>query len=175
MKQKTKFMFLTAVSMVSIVLVCTAPGQSKSKPQSAGASSARLRPLELGRKIPLNTESHPVQWKTNTYHLVKLGSVQFELDKDSSHLQAEIQASTTSFDNVDYDISTAVFDASGALLGTARTDCNVQRIWLGALLMSQPKLALDFGNSLDYGSASSFMISISRHKVLTPDQWQTQK
>ena len=159
MKPKAKIMFLAVATAAGLALVFTAQGQSKGKSQKADASRAGLLPLELGRKIPLNTESHPVQWRTNTYHLVRLGSIQFELDKDSSRLQAQIQASTTSFDNVDYDISAAVFDASGALLGTGRADCNVQRVWLGALLTSVPKLTLDFGTSLDYGSASSFMIS----------------
>ena len=35
-------------------------------------------------------------------------------------------------------------------------------------------ISLDFGVSLDYVHAAAFMVSISKRKVLTPDDWQKQ-
>ena len=169
---KTKFFFSVAAILVCAAMVLTAQSQSKNKPQTADAPRGAFLPLELDKKLPLTLESSPVEWKNYTYHLVRLGSIQFALDKESGHLKAEIQGSTTSFDNVNYDVSAAVFDAKGALLGTARSECKVERVWLGNVLTSMQKLSLDFGKSLDYAQASQFTASISRRPVLTPDQWQ---
>jgi hypothetical protein len=172
MKRKINLTLVAVAAIASLTLVFAALGQPKSKSTSVETPSASSLPLELDRKIPLSVNSHGVEWRSNTYHLVGLSSIQFTLDKPTGHLQGEIQAGLTTFDDVNYDISAAVFDASGTLLGTARTECKVERTWLGKVLLTQAKLALDFGNSLDYADANSFMINISRRDVLTPDQWK---
>jgi hypothetical protein len=130
-----------------------------------------LVPLKLGSSIPLAIQSPGVAWKGNTYHLVHLGSITFDLDKNAC-LKADIQAGVTGFDDVDYDISGAVFDAAGEMLGTARAQCKVQRMWLGNLKRTAQTIRLDFGVSLDYTRAAAFAVSISNRKVLTPDEWQ---
>jgi hypothetical protein len=172
MKHKPKVLSFITLVVVCAAIVLTAQSQSKDKPQGVAAPRAALLPLELNKKLPLTLDSHPVEWKNYTYHLLRLGSIQFDLDKPTGHLKAEIQGSTTSFDQVDYDVSVAVFDANGALLGTAKSECKVERIWLGNTLTSVAKLDLDFGISLDYAQASQFTVGISRRTVLTPDQWQ---
>jgi hypothetical protein len=172
MKRKIKLASVAAVAMASLGLVFVALGQPKPKPANAETPTSRPLPLELDQRIPLAVDSHAVEWRSNTYHLVRLSSIQFTLDKPTGHLQAEVQAGVTSFDDVNYDISAAVFDADGTLLGTARTECKVERTWLGKVLLTHAKLALDFGSSLDYADATSFMVNISRCNVLTPDQWQ---
>ena len=68
--------------------------------------------------------------------------------------------------------SAAVFDNTGKLLGAARSRCNVRRMWEGNMVHRGQQIALDFGVSLDYAQAASFMVSISKRKVLTPDDWQ---
>jgi drug/metabolite transporter superfamily protein YnfA len=128
-------------------------------------------PLELGSSIPLAVQSPGVAWKGNTYHLVNLGSVRFDLDQ-SDCLKADIQAGLTMFDNVDYDISGAVFDAAGQMLGSARAQCKVERLWLGGVKRTGRTIRLDFGVSLDYRRAAAFVVSVSNRKVLTPDDWQ---
>jgi hypothetical protein len=130
-----------------------------------------LIPLTMGASIPLAVQSAGVEWKGNTFHLVRLGSICFDLDK-SSRLTAEIQAGVTMFDDVDYDISGAVFDAAGQLLGSARAQCKVQRMWAGTVFSMAQTIRLDFGISLDYARAAAFAVSISNRKVLTPDEWQ---
>ena len=90
----------------------------------------------------------------------------------NSCLKADIQAGVTGFDDVDYDISGAVFDAAGQMLGTARAQCKVKRIWAGNVGMMAQTIRLDFGVSLDYTRAAAFSVSISNRKVLTPDEWQ---
>ena len=172
MNRKTKLTSVAAVAAACLALVFAALGQTKPKPTSVEITNFRSLPLVLDQRIPVSVSSHAVEWRSNTYHLVRLSSIQFKLDQPSGHLEAEVQADVTTFDNVNYDISAAVFDASGTLLGTARTECTVECTWLGKVLLTQEKLALDFGNSLDYADATSFMVSISRRHVLTPDQWQ---
>jgi hypothetical protein len=129
-----------------------------------------LVPLKLGSSIPLAVRSAGVAWKGNTVHLVRLGSITFDLDKNDC-LKADIQAGVTEFDNVDYDISAAVFDAAGQMLGTARAQCKVQRMWAGEVEVSAQTIRLDFGVSLDYTRAAAFAVSVSNRKVLTPDEW----
>jgi len=130
-----------------------------------------LFPLKLGSPIPLAIQSPGVAWKGNTFQLVRLGSIRFDLDKNDC-LKADIQAGVTSFDDVDYDISGAVFDAAGHMLGTARAQCKVQRMWAGEVKVSAQTIRLDFGVSLDYTRAAAFAVSVSNRKVLTPDEWQ---
>jgi hypothetical protein len=146
--------------------------ESQDNPKTEAVTAFRVIPFELERSIPLSVQSPAVEWKGNTFHLVKLGTIQFELDPKNSQLIAVINAGVTTFDNVDYDISAAVFDASGKLLGTARAQCKVQREWLGHVLTMAATISLDFGTSLDYPQAKSFMLSVSRQRVTTPDQWQ---
>ena len=129
-----------------------------------------LFPLKLGSPIPLAIQSPGVAWKGNTFQLVRLGSIRFDLDKSDS-LKADIQAGLTEFDNVDYDVSGAVFDGAGQMLGTARAQCKVQRMWAGTVRMTAQTIRLDFGVSLDYTRAASFAVSVSNRKVLTPDEW----
>lgn len=134
-------------------------------------STPHIIPMKLGTPTQSSVQSAGVTWRGNTYHLVSLGSATFNLDTNDC-LKADIQAGVTGFDNVDYDISGAVFDAAGQLLGTARTPCKVVAMWAGNVEMSAQTITLDFGTSLDYKRAAGFTVSISNRKVLTPDQWQ---
>ena len=128
-------------------------------------------PLKLGSSIPLAVQSPGVAWKSNTFHLVRLNSIRFDLDKNAS-LKADIQAGLTEFDDVDYDVSGAVFDAAGQMLGTARAQCKVKAMWAGKVSRTAQTIRLDFGVSLDYTRAAAFAVSVSNRKVLTPDEWQ---
>jgi hypothetical protein len=143
------------------------PGQT----QRCETAVAGVVTLKFGTSIPLSVQSAGVEWKGHTFHLVSLGSIKFDLDKNN-RLKADIQAGVTEFDDVDYDISAAVLDAAGQLLGTARTQCKVQRVWAGNVLHSPRTITLDFGESSDYPRAAGFAVSISNRKVLTPDDWQ---
>jgi hypothetical protein len=53
--------------------------------------------------------------------------------------------------------------------------CHVQRLWLGKVMTMAQRINLDFGRSLDYPKAASFMIAVSKRKVMTPDEWQKAK
>lgn len=140
-----------------------------SPPVSTGP---RSQPLEFSKKLPLSVKSSDVEYQGHTFQLLQLVSIQFTLDQAEGHLQAEIKGSSSTFDQVNYEVSVAVLDASGTLLGTARSVCEVQRIWLGRVGLTSNTIELDFGRSLDYEHAARFLISISKQKVLTPDQWQ---
>jgi hypothetical protein len=176
---KPKFRGWQAI-VLSIILVCCALptgsiGQPQNEKSGQGANSNNLVVLRFGTAIPVTVQSEGVEWKGFTYHLVELGSVQFNLDKKTAHLTAEIRAGLTSFDDVDYDVSAAVFDAAGQMLGAARTICHVDRLWLGKVLRTSQTITLDFGRSLDYPGATGFMLTVSKRKVLTPDDWQKSK
>jgi len=169
--------FRMPVLVIALVGVClsTSNGQPQNQKVDQNAKEDRLIPLTFGTSIPLSIQSDGVEWKGHVYHLLGLGSIQFALEKESDHLTADIKAGTTSFDDVDYDISGAVFDAAGRMLGVARARCHVDRTWLGRVLMSSENITLDFGRSLDYSNATGFMLTVSKRKVLTPDDWQKAK
>ena len=95
--------------MDSLAWPPTSPGR-----RSDGRLPSNVEPLKLGASIPLSVQSAGVTWKGDTFHLVHLGSIKFDLDK-SDRLTADIQAGVTEFDNVDYDISAAVFDGADRL------------------------------------------------------------
>jgi hypothetical protein len=168
--------FVAVVTLSSLVvggaLIIAAPVPLQSGKQRQAASAGPTIPLKLGRSIPLGIQSSGVEWRGNTYHLVGLGSIQFELDRRTSRLKADVKAGVTEFDDVDYDVSAAVFDARGKLLGAARSRCSVQRDWAGKVSVTSTGVNLDFGVSLDYAQAATFMVSISKRKVLTPADWQ---
>lgn len=166
---------MVAATISSLLLLTAAPAtpaETSTPPESRAITSIQPTPFEFGQVIPLDVESSGVEWKGHTYHLLRLNSVRFDLDRQASLLRAEVKAGVTTFDDVSYDISAAVFDSAGQLLGTARTAYKVERLWLGTVLMSAQTINLDFGASLDYERANSFVIAISKRKVLTPDAWQ---
>jgi hypothetical protein len=165
---------LLSIALVGVCLI-TSNGQPQSQKINQPANGERLMPLRFGTSIPLSIQSDGVEWKGHVYHLLALGSIQFALENGSDHLTAVIKAGTTSFDDVDYDIGGAVFDAAGRMLGVARAQCHVDRTWLGRVLMSSQTISLDFGRSLDYPNATGFMLTVSKRKVLTPDDWQKAK
>jgi len=163
-----------SMALLAVFLI-TSNGQPQSQKLDQPASADRLIPLKIGTLIPLSIQSDGVEWKGHVYHLLALGSIEFGLQKDYDHLTAKIKAGTTSFDALDYDISGAVFEAAHRMLPVARASCHVDRTWLGHVLMSSETVTLDFGRSLDYPSATSFMLTVSKRKVLTPDDWQKAK
>src|ERR1035438_4709130 len=160
----------TAVLAAGILslLPCRLIAQPSSNVPPTGAVT-NIMPLKLGSSIPLAVRSAGVTWKGYTSHLVELDSIRFHLDK-SGRLTAEILAEVTLFDDVDYDISGAVFDAAGQMLGSARAQCKVQRMWAGGVKTMAQTITLDFGVSLDYARATAFAVSISNRRVLTPDR-----
>jgi hypothetical protein len=162
---------LTGLLAIMAGLSVAAPEVTKKDAEKRAGSPGPAIPLKFGRSIPLAVQSAGVEWRGNTYHLLGLGSIQFNLDKRTSRLKAEIAAGVTGFDDVNYDVSAAVFDATGALLGAARTRCRVHSMWAGMVASGPQTIDLDFGVSLDYANAATFMVSISKRKVMTPDQW----
>ena len=172
---------LFIVALLSACLLgCAMPGRTYDDGMVAAQHSSdapptgavtNIMPLKLGSSIPLAVRSAGVTWKGYTSHLVELDSIRFHLDK-SGRLTAEILAEVTLFDDVDYDISGAVFDAAGQMLGSARAQCKVRRMWAGGVKTMAQTITLDFGVSLDYARAVAFVVSISNRKVLTPDEWQ---
>lgn len=156
----------------SLALCAVAFGAtSLSAAQEIQSTPAKPAALELGKEIKIELESQPVTWRTHDYVLAAFHKVQFDFDPKTHRLTAKLDGMTVTFDDMNYEVSGAVFDSSGALLGAGRTDCKVARTWLGKALTAKSVLSLDFGISLDYPKAESFQLSISNRPVLTPDQW----
>ncbi len=171
---KTRPRLTISICLLGVLAVGGLSGLAASEPgQTDGRAVVTLNliPLKLGTAIPLSVQSAGVTWRGNTFHLVRLGSIKFDLGTNDC-LKADIQAGVTEFDDVGYDISVAVFDAAGQMLGTARAPCKVQRLWAGNVCMTAQTISLDFGVSSDYARAAGFAVSISNRKVLTPDEWQ---
>jgi hypothetical protein len=132
---------------------------------------ARMFPISLGEPAVIDVKSQGVEWRGNTYHLLRFGKARFRLDAEG-RLLGTLTGGVTTFDDVPYEVHLAVFDGGGGLLGTAKAACPVQRIWLGKPLLETRTLEFDFGVSLAYRQAKSFSVAISERKVLTPADWQ---
>jgi hypothetical protein len=166
---------LAGLFLTSFGCSLTSAAQSHKEAGQSPLSTSTRPAVEWDRKIPLTIQSSGVEWGGHTYHLVRANAIQFDLNKDTGHLKAELQVSVTSFDQVDYEIGAALFGAEGELLGVAKTQCKIDRLWLGRVLHTDRTLLLDFGESLAYANARTFMLSISERKVLTPSDWQAAK
>jgi hypothetical protein len=152
--------------------VAAAPALPQSEPNSREGTPGPTIPLKLGESIPLAIQSAGVEWRGGVYRLVELRSIQFDFNGQTSRLTAQIKADVRTFDNVDYDVSVAVFDAAGKLLGADRTLCSVPHIMHGKSTILERTINFDFGVSLDYSRATAFTVGVSKRKVLTPDDRQ---
>jgi hypothetical protein len=141
--------------------------EAEEKPPIPGAWEVVL----TSRELPIQAESAPVRWKGQEYRLVRLGEARF-FQSPRGRVTAELKGGTLTFDDVEYEVHAALFDAAGKLLGTAHTLCPVSRIWLGKPALTSTTLSLDFGISKAYARAEWFTVSITERDVLTPDQWQ---
>jgi hypothetical protein len=81
--QPKRVLSFSALSACIIAGVFAIAGNTQSQKQTdrQPAASARLVPLVLGESIPLGVQSPGVEWESNTFHLVTLGSIRFDLDK----------------------------------------------------------------------------------------------
>jgi hypothetical protein len=177
MNKLTAALAIFVLGLVAIrgAAVAAEPSPVQTRTDNQTNSPASRIPFELGRPIRLTIQSPAAEWRGQPIHLVDLKSIQFELDKQTSHLTADIKADVRTFDNVAYDISVAVLDANGRLLGTSRGCCNVQRIFEGKSTILPQTVGLDFGISLDYVHAATFMVGISNRKIVTPEEWYKQQ
>lgn len=125
------------------------------------------------KPIPLDLKSTGVVWRGQTYHLLQFNSIRFEITEES-HLTAEVNGAVCCFDDVEYTLHGAVYDASGALLGTATAPFKVQKLWVGYVVREDDdrSFPLDFGISTNYGNAKHFALAISERTVKTPKQWE---
>lgn len=170
MYAKSISLVLAFVAIVVTVSYVQAAGSQRIKVESQQAAAVTIA-FELDKPIDFILRSDAVKWRENTYHLLQLHQADFSLD-EANRLTALIHGSSTTFDDVEYTVHAAVFNADGMLLGTASTSCQVQRIWLGRLGMMQDEIELDFGRSKRFADAATVMLTISSMDVLTPDQWQ---
>jgi hypothetical protein len=162
---------VAALATIGGSLIMAAPQPRRNARKDQAAAPGPTIPLRIGPSIPLAVRSNGVEWRGDTYHIVSLSSIRFDLDKPTGRLKAEIKAAVMQFNNMDYDVSAAVFDAEGRLLGVARANCEVGRFWSVKVFTGNDTLSLDFGVSLDYERAASFMVCVSNRKVVTPDKW----
>src|SRR5688572_18267535 len=116
----------------------------KPNPESKPASEARLA-YKLDEPIAAKAKSKPVHWHGHAYSLVELGEATFQREND--RLTAKLSGWVTTFDDVDYHVSMALFDDAGQFLGAATATCDVQRIWAGYVITQPRTLNLDFGVS----------------------------
>ena len=167
--------FVLGLVAIRGAAVAAEPAPVQARTDNLTALPASTIPFEMGRPIRLAIQSPAAEWRGQPIHLVDLKSIQFELNKQTSRLTADIKAEVRTFDNIAYDISVAVFDANGRLLGASRGCCNVQRIMHGKSTIMAQAVSLDFGVSLDYVHAATFMVGISNRKVVTPEEWYKQQ
>ncbi len=154
--------------LLTAVVLPGSPSLAGDAPLAATDRPARIRPVEWNRTIPIQMESTGVAVDGTLRHLVHLGSIHFERDPASHRLTATVQAGLTCSDNVEHEISAAVLDENGELLGTARITCRVETLILGRVVTTSRKLELDFGTSLDYPRVTRFALSVNKARIVNP-------
>src|ERR1035438_2982742 len=98
----TKRTALAATAVLAAGILSSLPWRLTAQPSSNAPPTGAVTNiiiLKLGSSIPLAVRSVGVTWKGNTFHLVGLGSIRFDLD-ESDRLTAEIQGGVTMFDDV---------------------------------------------------------------------------
>src|ERR1700759_4345725 len=93
-----------AIPIISCAFLLDSNGQPKTRDSNQEVNRDSMISIKFGSPIPLKVQSNPVEWKGNKFSLVKLGSLRFNLERDTGRLTAEAEAGVTTFDNVDYDI-----------------------------------------------------------------------
>ena len=162
-----------ALSSLATCVTAGLTADSVSKRRHGGHRSTPERiPFEFEKAVRLEMTSTPVIWQEQPFHLVTLNAATLVLDRDQDQLTARVAAAILTFDNVDYDISICIFDSDHLLLGVARTQCKVPRVWAGRFFSQSKNLHFDFGISRAWQRATSLQVSISDRAVLTPDAWQ---
>ena len=164
-----RFIIGTALIGLMSGLTFQLRASQQQNPESKPASDARLS-FKLDEPIAMNVKSKPVHWHGHAYSLVEMGEATFQ--RENGRLTAKLSGWVTTFDDVDYHVSMALFDDAGQFLGAATATSDVQRIWLGYVGTQPRTLNFDFGVSQAYERAAIFSIAIAERKVLTPDDWQ---
>jgi hypothetical protein len=145
--------------------VLLAPGAAHAeqpKPTIPGAIK-----FDMGKQIKITAQSSPVKVDKTDVHLISIGTGTFHLDNES-RLTATLKAAVTQYAQVEYWISTAVFDAAGKMLGTAAHKELVQYIRLGAIPTIFRDIKLDFGISKAFMDATFLVVAISERDVPKP-------
>jgi hypothetical protein len=131
------------------------------------ASHAAEKPLEspislvLDESIKVSILAPDVKISGESRCPVSLSKIRFAFDHATNRLTAKVTAGKLMFDNVNYVVSGAVFDADGGLLGAARVVCEIRREILRVVLAVTQELVLDFGRSRRYSDAKSFQLCLS--------------
>lgn len=162
---------LSIVSLVYVLIAAAAPHENTTEQPLPPAPVPEAIAIDFAQPTHLAIMSPGVAWRGHAHHLLTLGRASFDIDQES-RLTATIDAAVLTFDDVTYDVHAAVFDGDGRLLGTARVECDIDRVWLRTYLTTWETLALDFGVSANYDEARWAAFAISERTVLTPDDWQ---
>jgi hypothetical protein len=159
---------------VLLASICVFLSCSRAPVRAADQAPARAEaiPIVWGGDTVFRKESDAIEWGGHEYRLIKIAAIRFELDKKTGGMRAAATAGITTFDRVDYDVSIAVFDAADELLGVARVQCPIERLWVTKVMLESRKLEFDFGQSLDYARATKFKMAISKRPIMTPAHWQ---
>jgi len=135
-----------------------------------------LIPLKLGEKIRVSVGSTPVKFNQRDVHLLYLGEIEFQLDKESRLKAkigtAELWAGLTKLPRViDYRVHAAIFDEKRQLSGTASIPHRVHpHSIVSAPGMGGGSSSMDFGISLTYAKAKFFALVISERDLSSVDK-----
>ena len=124
-------------------------------------------PFTPGKEVKIGLSSSPVKVNDTDLHLIFIGSGTFRLDKES-RLTAVLKAGVAQYAKVEYQISAAVFDAAGALLGAAGHKEAVEYIREGRWPTVAREIGLDFGVSKAFKDAAFVVVAISDRDVPKP-------
>jgi hypothetical protein len=138
-----------------------------SRPTATGRVSGAIA-LTLDREIRIAAASEPIRLPGGEFRVLSVGKGTFHLS-DDGQLTAKLNAAVAEYANADFRIYAAVFDAQGALLGTASHVQSVERVRLGAMPTMLIHVDLDFGQSRDFRRAAYASVAVSNPDFPLPE------
>jgi hypothetical protein len=138
---------------------------------SAGEVRFSMEDMRIDRMEIVHKSPPPGVYGVRWGYMYKMKDIEPELKleiRQGPFLRATLSAAVVQYSGVDYQISGAVFDASGKLLGVASAVEKVQYIRLGYMPTIFRKIELEFGASQAYRHAAFAVFSVSDPAVPKP-------
>jgi hypothetical protein len=130
----------------------------------------RVCSFKLGFPFAIDQASPPVSDQEDAINIIRLESGILHLD-ENDRLVGKIHAHVFQYNNVNLDVSFAVFDENSELLGVARHTEIVRKIYISTMMGTTDDWTIDFGRSKGFRRAST--LAVAFQDVPVPDPFKT--
>ncbi|MCD0459581.1 hypothetical protein LOC72_08845 [Roseiconus lacunae] len=137
--------------------------------EASAADQHRLHKFLLGSPFNINRASPPITYREQPINIIRLDSGTLHLDAND-RLVGKIHAHVAQYNDINLDVSFAVFDENTELLGTARHTEVVRKVYISAMMATTENWIIDFGRSKTFHNASK--LAVAFHDVPVPNPFE---